>query len=91
MDVSVRMAMHGLTPMSMDLTADFHRNEQKTSVSHPALRDHVVGDVLHITAVALEDRDFHAAVVIEMNMHRRQRHIVMLMKRVHESICQLPH
>jgi len=90
MNVSVRMAMFGLARMSMDLTGDFCWNHHETSVSHPALRDHVVGDVLHISVAAFENCDFHAAVVIKMNMHGRQRNIVMLMKRVYKSICQLP-
>lgn len=81
------MAARRLAAMAMDLAFDFHGNRQKTPISYPSLGYHLVGNLLNVVAAALENRDFQATVVVEMDVHGRQRHVMMLMKGVDEPLA----
>src|SRR6516225_2730335 len=48
-----------------------HRQIDHVSVAHPALGNDVVGKVLHVRAASLEHGNFHAALLIEMDVQRR--------------------
>ena len=43
------------------------------AVAHATLGDDALGELLHVGALALEDRNLHAAFVVEMHMQRRLR------------------
>jgi hypothetical protein len=46
--------------------------------------------MLHLAAAALERGDLHARIVVEMNMQRRQRQIVVAVKILHQPFRQIP-
>jgi aryl-alcohol dehydrogenase-like predicted oxidoreductase len=63
-------------------------NHDEPSMADAALRDHVVGKMLHLARLAAQHRDFKAATVIEMHMHGGQREIVMIVEAVREPLRQ---
>jgi hypothetical protein len=75
--------------MGVNFTAFLYRDRQQPAITHPSLGNYLVRDGLNISIAAFKDRYFQATVVIEMHMHRRQRHVVMLVKRVYQPIAQL--
>ena len=60
---------------------DLHRYGDQLSVAHPTLRDHASGEITDVIRCAAQYRDLKAALVVEMHMHRRQRQIVVVVKR----------
>jgi hypothetical protein len=49
-------------------------------VSHAAFGNDVVGERPHVIAASLQDRHLHALFVIQMNMERRLREIMMIVE-----------
>jgi hypothetical protein len=74
------MAPPRLSAMWMLLIFEFDGNGNKASVTHTALGDDMLSEVSDIAHRAPEHRDFHAAVVIKVDVHRRNRQIVVLVK-----------
>ncbi len=64
----------------MWMCTDVRRHVGNVAVAHAALRDDVIGERLHVVALALEHRHFEAAVVIEMNVERRLREAMLRME-----------
>ena len=60
------------------------------SVAHAAFGDDVVGEMLNLGACALQGRYFHAVVVVEMNVKRRHREIVVPVIVLHQAARQIP-
>lgn len=54
-------------------------------MSYTALRDDVIREVPDVPHLAAQDGDFHAAVVIKVHMQRRDREIMVVMRRVCQS------
>ena len=60
------------------------RDHHHAAVAHAALGDDVIGEMLDLAAGALQRRHLHAAVVVEMDVQRRQRQIVVAVKILHQ-------
>ena len=80
MDVRVRMPARAFARMRVGLMSDLYRHHIDAPVAYAAFSDQVLGKVLHVAVAATQNGDFHAGVVIKVNMHRRQRDVVMLME-----------
>jgi hypothetical protein len=74
------MAPARLSAMWMLLIFEFNRNSNKASVTHTALGDDMLSEVPDIAHRTPEHRYFDAAVVIKVDVHRRNRQIVVLVK-----------
>ena len=58
------------------------------AVAHAAFGDDMVGELLHFSAGPLQDRHLHATFVVEMNMQRRLREVVVIVKIAREPLRQ---
>ena len=58
------------------------------TVSHPSFGDDVVGELLHVFAGSLQDRHLHAAFAVQVDVQRRPREIMMIMKIACEALRQ---
>ena len=84
----MRMAARAFARKRVGLMMDFYRNHIEAPVAYAAFSDQVVGKLLHVSVVAPQNGNFHAGVVIKVNVHRRQRDVVMFMKRIDQAIGQ---
>lgn len=48
-------------------------------VPHAALGDDVIGKMLHVTHVTFQHGDFQTVVVVDMDMQRGNREVVVMM------------
>ena len=64
------------------------RHHHHAAVAHAALGDHVLGEVLHGAGLALEHCHFHATVMVEVDMQRRQRQFVMIVEGLGQPLGQ---
>src|SRR5262245_28150647 len=65
------------------------RHHDNAAVAHAALGDHVLGEVLHRAGLALEHGHLHAAVVVEVDVERGQRQLVVVVERLGQAFGQL--
>ncbi len=54
------------------------RHAHELAVTHPALGDDMLAEMLHVIALPSEHRHFETSVVIEMHMQRGKRQLVMI-------------
>lgn len=54
------------------------RHAHELAVTHPALGDDVLAEMLDVIAFPSEHRHFEAGVMIEMHMQRGERQLVMI-------------
>ena len=59
-------------------------------MAHAALGDHVLGEMLHLVGLAAQDGHLHAAVMVEMGVHRGERQLVMVVEGVGQPLGELP-
>ena len=64
------------------------RHQHDAAVAHAALGDHVLGEVLHGAGLALEHGHLHAAVMVEVDMQRRQRQLVVIVEGLGQPLGQ---
>ena len=57
-------------------------------VAHTAFGNNVIGEFPHIAAASLQDRHFHAPLVIQMNVQRRLREIMMIVEVARQPFWQ---
>ena len=72
----------------MRMRADIRRHVGDVAVAHAALGDNVIRKRLHVGAPALEHRDLETAIVVEMNMKRRLREVVVRMEVPRQTLGQ---
>src|SRR6516164_2056806 len=65
------------------------RHHHDPSVANAALGDHMLGEFSHLAALAAQDGDLHAAVVVEVGMHRGERQFMMVMERIGQPFGEL--
>jgi len=61
------------------------RDHHHTSITHAAFGDDVVGEMSDLGGVAAQCRHLHAIIVVEMDMQRRQREVVVTMEFLHQA------
>src|ERR1700722_5627363 len=66
------------------------RDHDEAAISYAALGNDVVGEMLHLGSGAFQGRHFHAVVVVEVDMKRRHREIMMAMIVLHQASRQIP-
>jgi hypothetical protein len=66
------------------LDLDWHG--EQLSVAHSALCGDVLSEMTNVVHRAAQNCDLEAALVVEMHMHRRQRQIVVVVKRAGEPL-----
>ncbi len=62
------------------------RDHHHTSITHATLRDDVVGEMLDLGSIALQRRHLHAIVVVEMDVQRCEREVVMAVEFLHQPL-----
>src|SRR5436853_2435468 len=80
--LAVRYCTSGMPvigPFAGLLPGRFGRYHHQPAIPHPAFGDDMVGEMLELGAAALQRRHLHAVVVVEMNVQRGHREIVMTM------------
>ena len=82
-------------PVIMFLIATLERRIERdgheAAMTHAALRDQMLGKMLHLAALSLEHRDLHALIVIEMHMHGRQRQFAVIVEILRQSLGEFAH
>ena len=76
--------------VGMGLDQDIGRHQDDAAMADAALGDHVLGEVLHLVGLAAQDGHLHAAVVVEVGVHRGERQLVVVMESVGEPLGELP-
>jgi len=77
--------MPGFPARCCALLSSLGRNHHKATVSHPALGDDVVGEMLYLGAASFQLRHLHAIVIVEVNVKCRHRQIVMSVIVLHQT------
>jgi hypothetical protein len=65
------------------------RDYHYAPVANTPFGDYVVGKMPHLSTGALERRDLHATVVVEVDVQRRQRQIVVAMEILHQAFRKI--
>ena len=68
--VAVRRLMHLAEPLE--------RHAHDLAVTHAALGDDMLAEMLHVISLSLQHRDLEAGVMVEMHVQRGERKLVML-------------
>ena len=84
--VAMVVRMRGAVAVGVRLDQDVGRHQHDAAVAHAALGDHVLGEMLHLLGLAAQDRHLHAAVMVEMRMHRGERQLVVVVEGVGEAL-----
>jgi len=72
------MPVRVLVPVVVHL----HRYEVESSVSHLRFGHQRIGERAHLTRTSSEHQGFKAILVVEMDVHRRQDDVVMLVLQI---------
>jgi hypothetical protein len=83
------MRRAGAGPVPVFSAADIRRHEHDVAVAHASLGDDVVGKCFHFGTASLEHGHFQTTVVVEMNMERCLREIVVIVKVLGQALRQL--
>ncbi|MGY3471746.1 hypothetical protein ACVW0I_008617 [Bradyrhizobium sp. LM6.11] len=67
------------------LLAFTRRDHHHAAVADAAFGDDVVGEMSDLAGIAAKRRHLHAIVVVEMDMQRRQREVVMAVEFLHQA------
>ena len=86
--VNMEMTPGRVGAVTVSLIFELDRNRDKASVAHAAFGGDVPSKTLNVARRTPQHRHFHAAVVIEMDMHRRNRQVVVVVKRASQALCQ---
>src|ERR1700730_2732268 len=86
--VHMEMAPARLRAMCMHLVFEFDRYSNKASVTDAALGDYIPSELADVTHRAPQHRYLHATVVIKMDMQRRHRQIMVLVKGPGQALRQ---
>jgi hypothetical protein len=62
------------------------RDIDDVAVPHAALGDDVIGERLHLRALALQHRHLEAALVVEVHVERRLRQVVMVVEFLRQAL-----
>jgi hypothetical protein len=84
------MPVAALARMRVLLGLFRHRYTHEPSVPNPALRNHVIGKMAHMRFIAMQDRDLHAASMIEMHMHGRMRQVMVIVEKAGKTPRKFP-
>ena len=84
----MEMAPARLSAMCMHLIFEFDRYSNKASVTDAALGDYMPSELADVAHRAPQHRYLHATVVIKMDMHRRHRQIMVLVKGPGQALRQ---
>ena len=85
----MRMSVGSRLTVSMGLRCKLGGNHHDTTVTHAAFGNDAVGEPSHVGGTALQHRNFHAVLMIEVNVERRLRQIVTIVGRLHEPLGQI--
>ena len=80
--------LSGLIILGRFVTAGGQDNE--LPVPDTTLRDHVIREVPYLAKATSSNGHFHAVRLVEINMQRRNRQMVIVVKRIRQPLRQLP-
>ena len=83
--------LRGVLAMDVGVVRHLDRHRHEPAMAHAALGDEVPGIMLNIGGFAPQDRHFHAAFVIEMNVQRGLHQVVVLVPGVAEALGKPAH
>ena len=72
--------MHVAVAMRRRVGVRGRREVDHMPVAHPSFGDDVIGQLLHVFTGSLQDRDLHAAFVVEVDVKRGLREIMMIVE-----------
>ena len=90
-DVDVGMFLCTVIAVGMRFLFHFDRDGHEAAMPHSPLGDDMFGEMMNFARFSAQQRDFHAAGMVEMNLHGGDRQIVMMVMRLGKTIRELPH
>lgn len=90
-DMDVGMPLCTIVAVGVRFLLHFDRDGHKPAMPHPPLGDDMFGEMMNFARFSAQQRDLHAAGMVEMNLHGGDRQIVMLVMRLGKTIGELPH
>jgi hypothetical protein len=75
--------------MSMSLSCKLGWNHHDTTVTDAAFSNDAVGEPSHVSGTALQHRNFHAVLMIEVNVECRLCQIMTVVRRLDEPLGQI--
>lgn len=85
----VEMASARFGTMGVFLIFEFNGNGDEASVTYATLGDDMLGEIADIVHRAPQHRDLHAAIVIEVDVQRSDRQIMVVMENPGQALRQL--
>jgi hypothetical protein len=86
----VKMPPSRFGAMSMRLVFEFDGYGNKASVAYAALGNNMLSEAPDIAHSTLEHRDLQATVVIQVDVHRRDRQIMVVVKGSGQALRRFP-
>ena len=86
---ALRPRMHMRLPL-VPQTIRIHRDQVELAMPHAGLRDHRLREVHYVLGLASQDHGLDAIVVIQVRVHRRDRHVVMIVLHLGKPAGELP-
>jgi hypothetical protein len=83
------MPVARLTAMGMRLLCHFDRHHRQAAISDTTLGDDMLGAMLDVARMSLEDDDLHTAFVVKMDVKCRVGHVVMIVERLHKAAGEI--
>ena len=90
-DVDVRMPLCAIIAVGVRLLLHFDRDGDKLAMPHPPLGDDLFGEMMDLVRSPTQQRNLHAARMIEVNLQGGDRQIVMMVMHVGKALGELPH
>jgi hypothetical protein len=75
--------------VSMRLSCKLCGNHHDTTITDATFSNDAVGEPSHVSGAALQHRNFHAVLMIEVNVERRLCQIMTVMGCLHEPLGQI--
>jgi hypothetical protein len=85
----MRMPVGSRLTVSMSLSCKLGGNHHDTTVTDATFSNDAVREPSHVSGAALQHRNFHAVLMIEMNVERRLCQIMTVVRRLHEPLGQI--
>ncbi len=89
-DVDMRMPLRMILAMGVRFLLHLDRDSHEPAMPHAPLGDDMFGEMTNFARSPTQQRDFHAAGVVEMNLQGGDRKIMMIVMRVGETLGELP-
>ena len=80
--LAARPGMYMPVRVLVRMVVHLHRHEVESSVSYLRFGHQRIGERAHLTGTSSQHQSFNAILVVEMDVHRRQDDVVMLVLQI---------